>query len=94
MKDNFAIQLRGITKTFPGVKTLDNVGFDVRYGTVHTIAGENGAGKTTLMNNLYGLYQPDEGGFGLTARRCISGHPGTPLRIRSAWSIDAHALGR
>ena len=47
MSENYAIQLRNITKTFPGVKALDNVSFDIRWGTVHSIVGENGAGKST-----------------------------------------------
>ena len=44
MGEQFAISLHNITKSFPGVKALDQVSFDVRYGTVHSIVGENGAG--------------------------------------------------
>ncbi len=61
MKENFAIQLKGITKTFPGVKALDKVGIEVRYGTVHSIVGENGAGKSTLMKIINGMYRANEG---------------------------------
>ncbi len=55
------LAMRGISKSFPGVKALDNVGLTVRSGTVHGLMGENGAGKSTLMKCLIGLYQPDEG---------------------------------
>ena len=50
------LEMRNITKTFPGVKALDNVSFSVRQGEIHALVGENGAGKSTLMNVLSGVY--------------------------------------
>jgi len=59
--DDTILYLRGITKTFPGVKALDDVDLDVRRGEVHALLGENGAGKSTLMTVLAGTYSPDSG---------------------------------
>lgn len=55
------LELRGISKSFPGVKALDNVRFDLRPREIHTLMGENGAGKSTLIKVITGVHQPDSG---------------------------------
>ncbi|MCU0486518.1 MAG: ABC transporter ATP-binding protein [Anaerolineales bacterium] len=56
-----ALDVRNITKQFPGVLANDRVNFNLRQGEIHALLGENGAGKSTLMNIIYGLYSPDQG---------------------------------
>jgi len=76
------LELRHITKRYPGVVASDDVSFDLKRGEVHALLGENGAGKSTLMNVLYGLTTPDEGEILVK---------GTPVTIGSP--SDAIALG-
>jgi simple sugar transport system ATP-binding protein len=63
------LELRGITKQFPGVLANDAIDLDLARGEIHALLGENGAGKSTLMNILFGLYKPDEGEILLEGRR-------------------------
>jgi ABC-type uncharacterized transport system ATPase subunit len=77
-----ALEMRGITKRYPGVVANDGIDLDVRPGEIHALLGENGAGKSTLMNILYGLATPDEGEIRLD---------GEPVRI--AGPSDAIARG-
>ena len=63
-----SIEMRGVTKRFPGVLASDHVDFDVKSGEVHALLGENGAGKSTLMKILYGMYHADEGQILLNGR--------------------------
>lgn len=60
--DDYFLSISNISKTFPGVKALDNVQLHVRRGEVHALVGENGAGKSTLIKILSGVYTPDPGG--------------------------------
>ncbi len=60
-RQDVVVEMKGITKRFPGVTANDSIDFDLRAGEVHALLGENGAGKTTLMNTLYGIYRPDVG---------------------------------
>jgi general nucleoside transport system ATP-binding protein len=78
------LELRGITKRFPGVLANDNVNFDLRSSEVHALLGENGAGKSTLMNILYGLYTPDEGQILLR---------GEPIELGSTKTAIEHGVG-
>lgn len=75
---NYVVEMRGITKTFPGVVANDNVTFQLRPGEIHALLGENGAGKTTLMNVLYGLYRPDKGEICVKGKSVASTHHKTP----------------
>jgi ABC-type uncharacterized transport system ATPase subunit len=84
MAEAALLELRGITKRFPGVLANDNVNFDLRSGEVHALLGENGAGKSTLMNILYGLYTPDEGEILLR---------GKPIELGSTKAAIEHGIG-
>jgi general nucleoside transport system ATP-binding protein len=78
------LELRGITKRFPGVLANDRVDFDLQRGEVHALLGENGAGKSTLMNILYGLYTPDEGQILLDDK---------PIDLGSTKAAIEHGIG-
>jgi general nucleoside transport system ATP-binding protein len=78
------LELRGITKRFPGVLANDHIDLTLEKGEIHALLGENGAGKTTLMNILYGLYQPDEGEIIVR---------GEPVKIYSPGDAIASGIG-
>ncbi|MDQ5822370.1 MAG: ABC transporter ATP-binding protein [Actinomycetota bacterium] len=84
MADVPVLELRSITKRFPGVVANDAVDFDLRAGEVHALLGENGAGKSTLMNIVYGLYRPDEGEIRIA---------GKPASIGSARDAIRYGIG-
>ncbi len=66
--EKYVLELSGISKSFPGVKALDDVGFNLKAGEVHALLGENGAGKSTLMKIISGIYQRDSGSYRLEGR--------------------------
>ena len=74
------LELRGITKQFPGVLANDHIDFTLRPGEVHALLGENGAGKSTLMNVLYGLYKADSGEILLKGSPVTFGSPKDAIR--------------
>ena len=74
-----AVELRGITKRFPGVVANSDVDLVVRPGTVHALVGENGAGKSTLMKILYGMQRPDEGSVLVGGREVRFSSPGDAI---------------
>ena len=78
------LELRGITKRFPGVVANDNVNLELNTGEVLSLIGENGAGKSTLMSVLYGMYKPDEGEIVID---------GTPLVFASPADAIAAGIG-
>lgn len=82
MQTEFKLEVKDITKSFPGVKALDHISFRVRRGTTHVLCGENGAGKSTLMKIINGIYTPDEGQLILD---------GNPVKIENP--IHARSLG-
>src|SRR5688572_11091777 len=75
------LEMRGMTKRFPGVLANDHVDFDVCSNEVHALLGENGAGKSTLMKILYGMYRPDEGEILLNGKPVTIASPNDSIHL-------------
>ena len=73
--EELVVQMRSITKRFPGVIANEKVDFDLRKGEVHALLGENGAGKSTLMNVLAGLYKAEAGSISVHGKPANFGSP-------------------
>lgn len=78
------IEMKGISKSFPGIKANDNISISLEKGEILVLLGENGAGKSTLMNILYGLYHPDEGQIFIN---------GKPVKINNPNVAIANGIG-
>lgn len=78
------VEMRGITKYFPGIIANQNIHFSVKKGEIHALLGENGAGKSTLMNILFGLYQPDEGQIYIN---------GNPVKVKGPTMANQLGIG-
>ena len=76
----FKLEMKGVCKSFPGVKALDNVQLALRPGTVHALMGENGAGKSTLMKCLFGIYKMDAGEIYLDGQKVTISNPDEAMK--------------
>ena len=85
------VSMQGICKSFPGVKALDNVHFELRSGEVMALLGENGAGKSTLMKILSGVYTRDSGTVEIFGKAYDDlrppSPPTTPPPVRPCWML-------
>ncbi len=84
---DYILELKGISKVFPGVKALDNVSVNVERGTIHGLVGENGAGKSTLIKILAGIYQPTAGEIWMNGKQ---EHFATPIQARHTGIAVVH----
>ena len=84
---DYILELKGITKEFPGVRALDNVTVKIERGTIHGLVGENGAGKSTLIKILAGIYQPTAGTITMNGKE---EHFATPIQARHTGIAVVH----
>lgn len=75
------VELKQITKRFPGIVANDSISLTLRKGEIHALLGENGAGKSTLMNILFGLYQPDEGSIKVNGETVTIDNPNKAIKL-------------
>lgn len=80
-KTDIVLELKGITKRFPGVVANDSISFQLKRGEIHALLGENGAGKSTLMSIVFGLYQPDEGEISVNGEHVFIDNPNKAIEL-------------
>ena len=85
--EQYILELKGITKIFPGVKALDRVSFQLKAGEIHALMGENGAGKSTFIKVITGVHRAEEGEMYLDGRRVDFRTPASPRSISMSPAI-------
>jgi methyl-galactoside transport system ATP-binding protein len=75
MEEKYLLEINNVSKSFPGVKALDDVSMNLRAGSIHSLMGENGAGKSSLMKCLFGIYYADKGEFILDGKKVSFSNP-------------------
>ena len=83
--EDYIVEMRHITKRFPGIIANDDVSIGIRRGEVYALLGENGAGKSTLMSMLFGMYEPDSGEILINGEKVV---------FHSSNDATAHNIGR
>ena len=81
-RNEYILELKSVSKEFPGVKALDRVNLKLKPGSVHALCGENGAGKSTLMKIINGIYKMDEGEIWYKGERIV------PKTRRKCWKWE------
>lgn len=90
----YRLVMKGVVKTFPGVKALDHAQLELRPGKVMALMGENGAGKSTLMKCMFGIYKMDEGEIEYEGEKVNIPTPLDALNRGIAWCIRSCSLSR
>lgn len=80
-QQEYIVEMKGVTKRFPGVVANDNVSIGIRKGEIFALLGENGAGKSTLMSMLFGMYEPDEGEIWVRGQKVSISSPNEAVKL-------------
>ena len=91
MPEDLILEMKGISKSFPGVKVFEDFDFDLRKGEIHCICGENGAGKSTLIKMLSGAYTPDKGDIYFDGKKVVL-TPHSAMQIGIQTIYQEHTL--